>query len=63
VAPNQPAALDLSEDADDIYGEYDYDPDTVNAPASPQDIPFVNMNISDDKAVVAKLVDVFGAVK
>jgi hypothetical protein len=63
VAPNQPAALDLSEDADDIYGEYDYDPDTVNAPASPQDIPFVDMNISDDKAVVTKLVDVFGAVK
>jgi hypothetical protein len=60
VVTNQPEELDLTEDADDIYGDYDYVEEPPK-PAVPQEIPTSHIDINDGSVVISKLVDVFNA--
>lgn len=62
TTPPEPVKLDLSEDTDDIYGDYDYVDDT-DQPEQSLDITLVDIDITDGKAVIDKLIDVFGATR
>lgn len=60
VVTNEPEKIDLSEDGDDIYGDYDY-VDESDQPVEPQEIPTSHIDINDGSVVINKLVEVFAA--
>lgn len=60
VVTNQPEKIDLTEDSDDIYGDYDYVEESAQ-PEEPVEIPTTHIDINDGSVVINKLVDVFGA--
>ena len=62
VVPNEPAVIDISEDSDDIYGDYDYAPESTE-PEPEDDISLIDIDITDGKSVIDKLIEIFGATR
>jgi hypothetical protein len=62
VIPNEPAVIDISEEGDDIYGDYDYAPESTE-PEEKNDISLIDIDITDGKSVIDKLIEVFGATR
>ena len=62
VIPNEPALIDTSEEGDDIYGDYDYAPESTE-PEEENDISLVEIDITDGKSVIDKLIEIFGATR
>ena len=64
VIPNEPAVIDIdiSEEGDDIYGDYDYAPESTE-PEEENDISLIDIDITDGKSVIDKLIEVFGATR
>lgn len=63
VVPNEPATIDMTEEGDDIYGEYDYAPESTEPEPEDEDMPLLEIDITDGKSVIDKLIDVFGATR
>ena len=63
VIPNEPATIDITEEGDDIYGEYDYAPESTEPEPEEEDMPLLEIDITDGKSVIDKLIDVFGATR
>jgi len=64
VIPNEPIVMEYTEDVEDIYGDYEYAvaPDPVEV--QPIGVmPLVDIDITDGKSVIDKLIDVFGATR
>ena len=57
--------LDFSEDVevDDIYGDYDFSPSVIADMPREGVMPLVDIDITDGKSVIDKLIDVFGATR
>jgi len=63
VTSSTGTSIDLTEDADDIYGDYDYVDEIVESEPEQLSIPSANIDITDGKLVINKLIDAFGAVR
>ncbi len=62
VVPNEPSVIDITEEGDDIYGDYDYAPDSTEEKEG-DDIVQLDVDITDSMSVIDKLIDVFGATR
>ena len=60
---NEPAPIDWNEQDDDgdIYGEYDYVEEEPKQ--QPEEIPLTQVDITDGKSVIARLIEAFGATR
>lgn len=63
VITNEPAPIDWNEQDDDgdIYGEYDYVEEEPKQ--QPEEIPLTQVDITDGKSVIARLIEAFGATR
>jgi hypothetical protein len=59
VVTNEPAPIDITEVGEDIYGDYEYVHEDEDE--DEDDIALIDIDITDGKIVIDKLIDVFGA--
>ena len=64
VIPNEPVEIEYTEDVEDIYGDYEYvAPQITTDEQQTGVIPLIDIDITDGKLVIDKLIDVFGATR
>jgi|TARA_R110002110_G_scaffold135418_7_gene319479 hypothetical protein len=63
VITNEPAVSDFTEEGGDIYGDYDFSPSVIADMPREGVMPLVDIDITDGKSVIDKLIDVFGATR